>query len=134
MGWKFHFYNYRWNGCILMNLLIYTLVPGWGNFEDNPNISHQLEFSCSHCCCHIYFTLIWFWSVRVCPTVVNMGWLLLTVNNSPARTSHIMHRAQHTMQTWPLVQKEENVVIKGKAFSSFCRCSLAFSWCLLFAM
>ena len=78
---------------------IYILVLGLGNSEDNCTISHKVEFSFSHSSCHMYFTLIWFWSVRMGQTVVNMRWLLLIVNNSPARTSPIMHRAQHKTQT-----------------------------------
>ena len=80
---------------------IYILILGLGNSEDNCNISHKVEFSYSYSSCHMYFTLIWFWSVRMGRTVVNMRWLLLTVNNSPARTSPIMHRAQHKTQTAP---------------------------------
>lgn len=119
-------------------------------------------------------------------TVVNMRWLLLIVNNSPARTSPTTHRAQHKHKHNTLSKKQEKVVIKskafpvglqqsvaqilsqalqhlvsatvgwsscwaspcppmwplfgafkkkkGKGFRSFCRFSLAFSWCLLFAM
>ena len=80
---------------------IYILILGLGNSEDNCNISHKVEFSYSHSICHMYFTLIWFWSVRMGQTVVNMRWLLLIVNNSPARTSPKMHRAQHKTQTAP---------------------------------